>query len=639
MNSVIKIFWVIIFLYNISMVSAKVPEIKYKASDIPAALLTDAKAVVRNSETVLEISDISKIVKRVTYAITILNESGINNSVLTQYYDKFMTVRKIKADLYDRYGVPIKNGANVKVEDYSANVGYSLYEDNRVKVMDPKFRTLPFTVEFTYEIEYNGLFFYPDWAVYDDYNVSVEKSKFTVVTPLDFKFRYLEKNLTTRGTISRVYDKIKYNWEYANMPAIKNEPFGKHFAEYTPVVYSAPSDFEIGGYSGNLDTWDNFGKWIYNLGKGRRVLDTGTDDKIKNMVAGLSDEDEKIKVLYSYLQNKVRYVNVKIGMGGWQTIEAEAVDRLSYGDCKALSNYMKSLLDVVGIKSYYTLVRAGESAPPINEDFPSTQFNHVILCIPQNIDTIWLECTSQNIPFGYLGTFTDDRKVLLTSEDGGFLVSTKKYTLDDNKQIRSAFVDLLPDGNATATITTDYTGILYDKIYRVLQLDNIDGRKFVQSNIFIPSYKLISYSHKEKKSLIPVISEELDLDLANFGIIMGNRILFKPNLMTRVSKMPYLTKDRKSDISIRRPYNEVDTIRFRLPAGYKFDKIPPKISIVTKFGEYSAEIFSDNKSTGYIRTFKLFNNDYPVGDYPAFVDFFEKISVSDESKIALIRDL
>ena len=639
MNSVIKIFWVIIFLYNISMVSAKVPEIKYKASDIPAALLTDAKAVVRNSETVLEISDISKIVKRVTYAITILNESGINNSVLTQYYDKFMTVRKIKADLYDRYGVPIKNGANVKVEDYSANVGYSLYEDNRVKVMDPKFRTLPFTVEFTYEIEYNGLFFYPDWAVYDDYNVSVEKSKFTVVTPLDFKFRYLEKNLTTRGTISRVYDKIKYNWEYANMPAIKNEPFGKHFVEYTPVVYSAPSDFEIGGYSGNLDTWDNFGKWINNLGKGRRVLDTGTDDKIKNMVAGLSDEDEKIKVLYSYLQNKVRYVNVKIGMGGWQTIEAEAVDRLSYGDCKALSNYMKSLLDVVGIKSYYTLVRAGESAPPINADFPSTQFNHVILCIPQNIDTLWLECTSQNIPFGYLGTFTDDRKVLLTSEDGGILVSTKKYTLDDNKQIRSAFVDLLPDGNATATITTDYTGILYDKIYRVLQLDNIDGRKFVQSNIFIPSYKLISYSHKEKKSLIPAISEELDLDLANFGIVMGNRILFKPNLMTRVSKMPYLTKDRKSDISIRRPYSEVDTIRFRLPAGYKFDKIPPKISIVTKFGEYSAEIFSDNKSTGYIRTFKLFNNDYPVADYPAFVDFFEKISVSDESKIALIRDL
>jgi hypothetical protein len=445
-----KIVLLIGILLKLLIFSSAASEAKYKASDIPVSLLKDAKAVVRKSETIFEISGIDKMIMRVTYAITILNENGIQNSVLIQYYDKFMTVRKIEADIYDQNGVPVKNGVNVKVEDYSANIGYALYEDNRVKVLDPKYRTFPFTVEYTYEIAFDGLLFFPDWSVYDDYNISVESSSFRIITPKGFKFRYFEKNISNTCVIAESGDKAFYTWYYVNLPVVKKEPYGKSFKEYTPVVFSAPSDFEIGGYQGNLDSWNNFGKWINLLGEGRNVLSTETNEKILKMVSGVTDENDKIKILYEYLQNKVRYVLVSKGLGGWQTIEAEKVDRVSYGDCKALTNYMKSLLDVVGIKSFYTLVRAGENEPLINENFPSNQFNHVILTVPLNGDTLWLECTSQNIPFGYLGTFTDDRKALITGETGGFLVNTKKYLLDDNKQYRKASVELAPDGSATS---------------------------------------------------------------------------------------------------------------------------------------------------------------------------------------------
>jgi hypothetical protein len=142
-----------------------------------------------------------------------------------------------------------------------------------------------------------------------------------------------------------------------------------------------------------------------------------------------------------------------------------------------------------------------------------------------------------------------------------------------------------------------------------------------------------------EKSLIPVIHQNLNLRLTDFGIIMGNRIILKPNLMTRVEKLPYRTKERRSEISIRRPCVEVDTITIGLPDKYRLDKLPPIVSIVTKFGEYSAELFTVNSSIIYIRKFKLFNGDYPVSDYPGLVDFFEKIAVSDESKIAIVKDI
>jgi hypothetical protein len=404
-------------------------------------------------------------------------------------------------------------------------------------------------------------------------------------------------------------------------------------------VYLAPSDFEIAGFKGNLDSWNNFGIWVNALNKGRNALEPETADKVRKIVSGLDNNHDKISALYSYLQGKVRYVNVTVGVGGWQPLEAETVDRLSYGDCKALVNYMKSLLDIVGIKSYYTLAGAGSEVTPMLNDFPSNQFNHVILCVPDQSDTTWLECTSQTIPFGYIGKFTDDRYVLVTGSEGGTLVKTRKYTKDDNRQIRKTTVELSANGNASATFITDYNGIFYDDVYRVLLMDATDKKKFIQARIGIPGFSLVSFSHSEDKKIIPVIHENINLALPGYGTVMGNRILLNPNLMTRSMKPPARVKERRSDIIIRRTYNETDTVVIKIPAGYSADHLPEKVTLATQFGDYSSGISSDGKNLKYIRALNFNKGRYPVEEFNQFVDFCEKISSLDERKIAIIKNL
>ena len=170
-----------------------------------------------------------------------------------------------------------------------------------------------------------------------------------------------------------------------------------------------------------------------SLLEGRDVINEATKIKILDWVKEAKSPLEKAKIVYQFMQNKTRYISVQVGIGGWEPIAANQVDQVGYGDCKGLTNYTKALLDVVGVTSYYTVVYASEKRN-LDKDFASLQGNHVILNIPNEGKDIWLECTSQTMPFGFLGDFTDDRDVLVVTPEGGIIKRTAIYKDETNLQ-------------------------------------------------------------------------------------------------------------------------------------------------------------------------------------------------------------
>jgi hypothetical protein len=612
-------------------------DVKYRVEDIPKPLLKDAKAVVRNEEISVEIKPNNKLVQKVKYAITILNKNGKSNGFFMHMYDKNIKVNNIKAQMYDASGNQIKKKGGFEILDYAMIPDGTTYADYRIKAIDPEHFEYPYTVEYTYEVTLSEVINYPGWTPVEGFNIAIEKSSFTLIVSKLAICRYYEKNLTSKAKIQDEADRTVYSWELTNLQAYASENFSPALEDFTPEVIVAPTTVKVEGYEGNFSTWEGFGIWINQLNHGKNNLSNETKEKIRKLAEGIADDRLKIKMLYEYMQNKTRYVGIQVGIGGFQPFDAATVDRLSYGDCKALSNYMKSLLETVGIDSRYTLVQAGDDNPVIHTDFASNQFNHVVLCVPLAADTVWLECTSQQNPFNYMGTFTSDRKALVIDDKGGKLVNTPALKITLNLESRKTDVTLDPSGNGFADIRTCYHGATYDNYGYILRSDQADRKKLVTRRIHVPNFELDNFTINEVKNEKPFITERINLSFTSYSTKVGDKMMLCLNMMNKLDESPFHPASRKTSVSFKWPVYEVDTVIYTLPQGYTLEKIPAKITLQSDFGHYTTEVTKTGNSIQYIRTFQVFKAEHPIDKYDEIVTFFEKIVTADENKVILTR--
>lgn len=628
----------VLLLSFLCAVIAEAAEIKYPVTTIPEELKQNVDVVVRLEETSFKIITKSKAIFSVHEVYTILNAKGKRYAREVVGYDKLSKVNNFVGAVYDATGNTIKRLKNADIQDQSAFDGSTLFSDNRLKIADLSQSTYPYTVEFEYEIEYRFLFHIPTFAVLSSERVSLEKSVFTLVYPKDLQPRYKTQNISSQPVKASSNNVESLMWSFENVKPLKFEPFGPPPIEIVSVIFAAPSQFSYEGYDGNMNSWLQFGQFINSLNNGRDVLPEATKAEILKLTSSLKTTEEKTKAVYQYLQNKTRYVSIQLGIGGHQPFEAQVVDNTGYGDCKALSNYTVAMLSAAGIKANYTLINAGEDEPDIQTDFPSTQFNHVIVSVPNNKDTLWLECTSQTNPFGYLGSFTGDRHALMITEQGGKLVKTPSYPISQNIEARVADVTLDKTGNAKATVHTTFSGLKYESggLSNVINYGADDQKKWIQSNTHIPSFDIGTFSMTNKKDIIPSAIVNVNYVLNRYATVSGKRIFFSPNLMNRSTYIPEKIENRKTEVVLRTPFTEVDTIRFTLPEEVYPEFMPEPFVIKSKFGEYQSSFKVDQGSLIYIRRLKVNKGTYPPESYQELIDFYKNMNKADNLKMVFV---
>ena len=632
-----KLFILLLILsINCVKTTAQKNGLFYPALLIPKELSSDANAVVRMHEQTFEVLSVGKSKSHHKTAITILNKEGDHHAYLTVHYSEGMSrVEGLQAKVYNGLGVEIESAKKKDIVDISAYDGYSIASDNRLKVIDLRKSSYPYTIYYEYTTVDNNTMFYPSWYAQNSLNTAVEKSRYQVSIPQGMKLFYKEVNLPKPASRNSINGNSVFTWEIKNLKPLKSEPYSSVFEELAPRVLLRPDRFEVDGYEGSFDTWENMGNWINLLNKGKDDLPAETIAEIKKITSKASTQKEKVKLVYEYLQQNTRYVSIQLGIGGWQPFSASYVDKNSYGDCKALSNYMQTALKAIDIASYYTLVRAG-SGKNIDKSFPASQFNHAFLCVPLAQDTIWLECTSQTNPFNYLGQFTSDRDVLLCTPEGGKVVHTPVYDKEDNLQARSGEVVIDEDGNATAKIKELRRAMQQDRVQGYATESEEDQKKFLYNYIDIPSFNIKSFELNWEKSELPTFSVESELSIPNCASTSGKRLFLKPNLLTKWTDVPKKLEERKSSIKLDMAFTDIDTIIYQIPEKYHLEYLPKPVSVSSVFGTYESKIEFKNHQLIYTRKMVMEKGEFPKEQYEEFVSFFKKIKKADRAKTVFV---
>lgn len=613
-------------------------EAAFQSIIIPVELKENAHAVVRLDETHIQLLSQRKMTIKQHRIVTVLDKLGTAKTDAYVYYDKSIKVKNIEAVVYDAFGKELKKIKQKEFKDRSVVDGVSLFTDSRLLYLDYTPITYPYTIVFTSEVETSNTAFIPKWQPVEDYYVSVEKSSYTLEYLPELNIRFKE-NKFEGFSIENQSTPNRLHYTALNLAALFPEDFGPSLESITPTLRVASQKFHLEGVDGEASDWNDFGKWMYaNLLHDVKNLPESTKNKIKALTANEETPLDKAAAIYKYVQENTRYISVQIGIGGWKPMSAAEVDKLGYGDCKALTNYTQSLLEAAGVPSYYTIIYGSHYKENIDTEFTSLQGNHAILGIPYQGDTVFLECTSQTDPFGFQAGFTDDRDALLITPEGGKITRTKSYLNEDNRQFTRAECTLLGDGSVKADVVIASQGSRYNYRSHIETLSEEDKIKFYKeewsylNNLGVERSKLLN--NKEKATF----EEQLTLQVVGFASISGERMLFNINIFNSDTYVPERYRNRHTPVEIERGYLEEDVYTLHLPKGYEVEALPENASLSSPFGDYQ---LSFEKTPGgdflYKRKLLVKKGLYPKEEYTAFRDFMKEIAKLDHSKIVLLK--
>jgi transglutaminase-like putative cysteine protease len=601
-------------------------------------LFENANSIIVNQDIAIVIKSQKAYTIKKYKKIKVLNKLGIKNIDALEYYDKSSNINSIKATLYDKNGLRIKKFDKKDFTDVSVADGFSVFTDNRVLYLNFTPTEFPFTIEYESEVENDNTAFIPFWMPIDDFYESVVQSNFSITYPTEMGFKFQENNVIGYS-ITTSKTEGTCNYKAKDLVAIKSEEYSPSFAQIVPKVVFGFDKFNLEGVDGLATSWKDFGLWMNtNLLYKTDDISEATKQKMVELVGTKSDPIEKAKIIYNYVQNKVRYVSIQLGIGGWKPMNASDVDRLGYGDCKALSNYTKALLNAVNVPSFYTIIYGDSTKRDIINDFVSMQGNHAILTIPNQGKLYSLECTSQSAPFGFNGDFTDDRMALIIKPDGGQIIKTSNYNEKNSTQIQTGSYAVDQEGNLKAQLKVYSNGVQYSDKYFLETAKPLSVADHYKSNLSeINNLKLEKTSFVNDKTNFQ-FTENLEISATNYASFSGSLIMFPVNAFNRYSSVPQRYRNRTNPFEIQRGFYDEDEIIINLPTGYTVDGTPESSNITNKFGEYKTNIESISEfKMKYKRTLLIKKGNFEKNEYEEFRKFLEQVVKLDNSKILLTK--
>lgn len=587
-------------------------------------------AIIMEDRTEVLVQKVDQVLTKRYLKVMILNSQGEQMyGKFDRYYDTFTKIKRLEARVLDKDGKVLLSNKQATALDVALDYNNSGITDSRIKSISFSKQQLapPYILEFVSEEESSQTFFYERWTPVLSSNVWIQSSTFLYRAPSSLLYRVKGLNLQGPSVKEKGVDYVQEKWTMKDfLPFPENASLAPNSL---PVLYVQPGDYKIGNYKGTVRSWDDIGQFYLRLNEGRSQLPEITRFELQTALKGVNDPREKAKKVYEFMQKRTRYFNISFKLGGWQSVPVEQVATKGYGDCKGLTTFTLALLKEAGITAYPALVSAGPNELEEEmEDFPTASFNHIIACVPFPSDTLWLECTSQTAPAGYLGTFTGNRKALLITESGSKLVNTQKYGTQDNRRDSRVQVKLESSGAVAVKYQKEYAGT---KMTRVWDLPSTKEaqRTYIQEQLRFNDPSLTAYHWTKSDS---AVREDAVFTAEKGANVAGGRLFFQIFPFKSIQFPEEVVHSDKFYISPHtQAVSETVELALEVPAGYALETGLKDVEVQHDFGSYSYRFRYEGGVLNYTREVRIHAGEYAADQHSTWLDFLKSMQKMDRA--------
>lgn len=386
-----------------------------------------------------------------------------------------------------------------------------------------------------------------------------------------------EVNIQLKESVSK--NKRIINCTADSIAILKSDDYSVPYRYYYPHILAQISHYYYNGERVNVtsnldDLHKSYRKNITN------VINEIPCDDIKNVsdsiTVGLLSELDKVKAVYYWVQDNLKYVAFEKGIEGYIPRQPNDIVKKRFGDCKDMASLIYSMLKSIGIESYITWV-GSRDLPYKYTEFPSSYCdNHMITVYKNGNENYFLDATNSLQNIDEPTSFIQGKQALVSlGEDTFEIVDVPIVKSTGNRMIDTTFIkieDKLVKGSSKLQLSGYYRNDIAD--YYLSGHGETDI-KFIESinekgnNSFKVTEGKVHYNKDRKSELIMNYNWEVN----NYATALDDEIFINLHV-DKNDEIGEMKKGRKAPLEMIYERYDSYNVVLDIPEGYEAVKIP-----------------------------------------------------------------
>ncbi|RFN57870.1 transglutaminase domain-containing protein [Marixanthomonas ophiurae] len=455
---------------------------------------------------------------------------------------------------------------------------------------------------------------------------------------LDIKeFNFEGFDISKKSEPTRKGNLITFNFN--NIPPRSIEPYapGPSFL-YPHVLFVAKSINDKKDSKILFNSTSDLYKWYNSLVESVEVDSSVFTNKVKELTENATSDEEKIKNIYYWVQDNIRYIAFEDGIAGFKPDSPQQVFEKRYGDCKGMAFLTKAMLEQAGFDS--RLVWIGTDRLAYDYSTPSLSVdNHMICSVLVDGQPIFLDATEKYNRFGEYASRIQNKQAMMQSpdEDGYKLIMVPPVSEVSNMDKTNYSLSLEGETLVGKAIRS------YVSECRVQFQNNYLSLAKGDQDKALSGYLASGNSNYKVNDIQPFDfeSREKDLNVA-YTLNIDNAVVEFDGVMyididPIKTGSEYILTDRKVDFKLPVKQKKVVEISLDIPENYKVKALPKSLSISNDFIDIDVNYSQKENKIYFTRNINFKKQLIKKGDFEQWNNSFYQLKENLSQQITLAK--